>query len=169
MRHPLRFVVRPSGKRYIDRKVIGGVDMVSSSSIEHARDVNRVGVISKTPLLYKGPLEEGYEVILHHNVFRDVYNQQGEFRHSNKRLFEDNFLVDDNLIFMYREEGGEWKCNLDYCFVKPCGRPLRGSLEYSNILPKGTPIGFTPESEYEFLVDGETLYKMRESDIAIVY
>ena len=178
MQHPIRFIVKPLGNKYIQERVVEGGKIITSTSIERAGDVNRVGVVVRVPRMYKGSIKEGYEVVLHHNVFRDVYNQAGDFRHSNKLIEDDNFLVDENSIFMYKGEGEGWNCNLDFCFIRPFkieelgkikNAPLEGTIAYSNVLPTGTHIGFTPESEYEFLIDDEILYKMSERDIAILY
>lgn len=178
MQHPIRFIVKPLGDKYIKEKIVDGGKIITSSSIEHARDVNRIGVVVRVPKIYKGSISEGDSVVLHHNVFRDVYNQSGEFRHSSKLIEDDNFLVDETSMFMYKKEGGEWQCNLDFCFIRPfeieeLGKwkhaPLEGTIVYSNILPTGTHVGFTPESEYEFMIDGEILYKMSDRDIAILY
>ena len=77
------------------------------------------------------------------------------------------------------------KCNLDYCFVKPIlnkdilstekEQPNIGVVKYSNkfleaikITP-GTLVTFTPNSEFEFVIDNERLYCMKSNDIALTH
>jgi hypothetical protein len=72
-----------------------------------------------------------------------------------------------------------------YCFVKPIlnKNPLKnrkeqpnvGIVKYSNkflealkITP-GTLVTFTPNSEFEFIVEGERLYCMKSNDIALTH
>ena len=54
-------------------------------------------------------------------------------------------------------------------------RPGIGVLKYGNSsledfkIQKGDLIGFSPSSEYEFIIDNERLYRMRTNDITIKY
>ena len=76
-------------------------------------------------------------------------------------------------------------CHLDYCFIKPLNNqsllynrkeePNVGIVKYSNklleaagIIP-GTLITFTPNSEFEFIIEGERLYCMKSNDIALTH
>ena len=77
------------------------------------------------------------------------------------------------------------KCNLNYCFVKPIKRlddlstskeqNHIGILKYSNSsldavgLKPGELVIFTPNSEFEFIIEGERLYCMKSNDIAITH
>ena len=77
------------------------------------------------------------------------------------------------------------KPHLDYCFIKPLKnqsllenrkeQPNVGIVKYSNksleaigITP-GTLITFTPNSEFEFIIEGERLYCMKSNDIALTH
>jgi hypothetical protein len=61
----------------------------------------------------------------------------------------------------------------DVIFVDPGEDEQYGTIKYSNEvlrrngIVEGLEIGFTPESEYEFELDGQVLYKMRVSDICL--
>ena len=73
----------------------------------------------------------------------------------------------------------------DYCFVKPLPnedkwsilseQKLLGELTYTNEYLKslnvsiGDVVGFTPESEYEFIIDDTKLYRIQSKDITINY
>ena len=75
---------------------------------------------------------------------------------------------------------GGWSCTNGYTFVKPIKskdnysnnteRPLVGVVKYSDgsFLPTQL-VGFTPSSEYEFVVDGERLYRVMNKFITIEY
>ena len=51
--------------------------------------------------------------------------------------------------------------------------PLRGIIKYVDSdlvdIKKGDLVGFTPSSEYEFIVDGERLYRVLTNAISIKY
>jgi len=77
------------------------------------------------------------------------------------------------------------KCHLNYCFVKPIKeidilkaskeKEHFGILKYSNSslervgLKPGDLVVFTPNSEFEFIIEGERLYCMKSKDIAITH
>ena len=49
-------------------------------------------------------------------------------------------------------------------------RPLIGIVKYSDgTVKKGDLVGFRPNSEYEFIVDGEKLYRVLSNFITIKY
>jgi hypothetical protein len=121
---------------------------------------------------------------VHHNVFRTYYDMKGNHR-SGKSFFKDDlFLVDHDQFFLYND-GVEWKCPGKYCFIEPVGpehswlfnplshQPLIGKIKYINKelidlgLSVGDRISFEPDSEYEFKIDGEDLYRMFTENITI--
>ena len=75
--------------------------------------------------------------------------------------------------------------HLNYCFVKPIKnqntledrkeQPNVGIVKYSNKsleavkIKPGTLITFTPNSEFEFIIEGERLYCMKSNDIALTH
>ena len=83
-------------------------------------------------------------------------------------------------IYMYN-----LKTHLDYCFVKPIKeintlynrkeKEHFGILKYSNKslervgLKPGDLVMFTPNSEFEFIIEGERLYCMKSNDIAVTH
>jgi hypothetical protein len=42
-----------------------------------------------------------------------------------------------------------------------------GLIKHSSVYTEGTKIGFTRNSEYEFVIDDEKIYRMKNSDICI--
>jgi hypothetical protein len=83
------------------------------------------------------------------------------------------------------KKGSTWNAYDRYCFVKPLpaidsyikkpfsNEPLMATMKYPNdyLISKGIKEGdvvcFTPDTEYEFVVDGETLYRMYDTQITI--
>jgi len=185
MRSPFYFIVEPlEGKRYNNTKVIGGIEFITSSSEEDFTVSNREGEVKELPLKYTGPIKKGDTLLVHHNVFK-FYNDMKGRQQSGKSYFKDNmFFIDNDQFFMYKQDG-KWYCHDRYCFVKPIDKqdsfllkrgneePLLGEMVYANdyLLSQGVRpgvrISFQPDSEYEFEVDGEKLYRMFDHQITL--
>ena len=73
---------------------------------------------------------------------------------------------------------------MPFCFVKPIQstnilsnekeQPFKGIIKYvdkdiSSLIEKEDLVGFTPSSEYEFIVDGERMYRVPTNSISIKY
>ena len=186
MRSPFFFIVKPiKGKRYNNSKEIGGIDFITSTSEENHQASNREGIVVSTPLGYAGEIEPGDTLLVHHNVFK-FYNDMRGRQQSGKSYFKDDlFFIDDTQFFMYKKKNN-WICHNKYCFIKPipaiktyihkpfAEEPLMGKIRYINkkLLSKGLKEGdlvtFRPETEYEFNVDGEKLYRMFDHHVTMV-
>jgi hypothetical protein len=189
MRSLNHFIVEPkSGQRYNNTRDISGVEVNISASNEDHSVTNRIGVVGKIPINYNGPINDGDEVIVHHNTFRLTKDTKGVERSSWGHLFGDNFMVDKGDVYAYRSVGETWKAIAPYCFIEPI-KSLKGSLpdtidfnlsevqlfgvmvypneDQSHISP-GELIGFIPESEYEFNIEGKRLYRMKTNMICLV-
>lgn len=185
MKSPFQFIVRPfNGKRYDNTKDIEGVEFITSTSEEDHKFSNRYAEVIETPLGYEGEITVGDTLLVHHNVFKYYFDMQGRQK-SGKSFFKDDlFFIDPEQFFMYKHDG-EWRAYDRYCFVEPIPteesfiykntkeEPLVGVMKYPNkyLLSKGVKPGdrvcFTPESEYEFLVDDEKLYRIYDHQITI--
>jgi hypothetical protein len=187
MKSPHAFIVRPmKGRRYDNIKEIGGVDFITSVSKEDHKASNRFAEVVSTPLDYKGEIEQGDVLLVHHNVFKFYFDMYGREK-SGKSFFKDDlFFIDPDQFFLYNKKG-KW-CGYDkYCFVKPIPKkdfylkkfgakeePLYGKIKYSNKqleklgVKEGDEISFTPHSEYEFNIEGEKLYRMFTDNITMV-
>ena len=186
MRSPFYFIVSPKkGKRYNNTKEIGGVDIITSTSEEDFRFSNREAIVTEIPLGYKGPIKVGYTLLVHHNVFK-FYNDIKGRRKSGKSFFKDDlFFIEPDQYFMYHD-GTQWNAYDRYCFIKPTEvqesflyknikeEPLVGIVKYPNEylisqgVKKGDLVSFKPDSEYEFQVDDEKLYRMFDHQITMV-
>lgn len=186
MRSPFYFIAKPmKGRRYDNTKEIGGIELIVSTSEEDHKFSNRYAEVVELPLGYTGPVRPGDTLLVHHNVFK-FYNDIRGNRRSGKSFFkEDLFFVEPDQFFLYKQDG-EWKSYDKYCFVKPIPaiesyvkkpfseEPLMGEMVYPNdyLISKGVKAGdkvcFSPDSEYEFTVEGEKLYRMFEHQITMV-
>jgi hypothetical protein len=100
----------------------------------------------------------------------------------NRFLFDDIFTIDPDQYYMYKHDG-EWICDGKSSFVRPVEadnslinkgskyEPLVGKVIYPSPYLKsigiknGDNISFAPNSEYEFKIDGETLYRIYNSHL----
>lgn len=185
MRSPFHFIAKPlNRKRYDNTRDIGGVDFIVSTSEEDHRFSNRFAEVIETPIGYSGPIEPGDVLLVHHNVFK-FYNDMKGRQKSGKSFFrDDSFFIDTEQFFLYKKNDS-WHSYDRYCFVRPIkaidsyvkkpftNEPLMGEMVYPNeyLISQGVNSGdkvcFTPDSEYEFTVDGETLYRIYDHQITI--
>ena len=185
MRSPFYFIVKPfMGKRYDNTRDISGVEIVVSTSEEDHKFSNRHAEVIELPLGYIGPIEIGDTLLVHHNAFKFYNDMKGRQRSGKSFFRDDTFFIDTEQFFLYKK-GSTWNAYDRYCFVKPMPaidsyikkpfseEPLMGIMKYPNeyLISRGINSGdhvcFTPDSEYEFEVDGEKLYRMYEHQITI--
>jgi hypothetical protein len=186
MRSPFYFIAKPlKGKRYDNTKEVGGIELIVSTSEEDHKFSNRYAEVVELPLNYNGPVAVGDTLLVHHNVFK-FYNDMKGRQRSGKSFFRDDlFFIEPDQFFMYKR-GSTWNAYDRYCFIKPVPvtesyikkpfseEPLMGIMVYPNeyMIEKGVSHGdmvcFSPDSEYEFNVDGEKLYRMFDHQITMV-
>lgn len=179
MKSPFNFIVQPyNGRRYDNVKKIGDIDLITSTSQEDHTVSNRYATVVSTPIKYEGEIEPGDTLIVHHNVFKYFYDMKGQQK-SGKSFLKDNlFLVDDYQYYMYKHNG-VWKSKDEFCFIQPIEKgdfyldswgneqPLMGRVKYTNNIllsygiDSGDIVSFKPDSEYEFNIEGEKLYRVR--------
>ena len=163
--------------RYNNEVSVGDSSLIVNTEITE-RDfhyVNRIGKVIAT--LPGTGIEKGDEVILHHNVFRRWVDQHGTERNSGSYIEEGKYSVHPDQVFAKRVDGG-WVGCFDNNFVAPIESEdewsvqsevqLQGILFYANEANRsleGLKIGFTPNSEYEFNIDGIKLYRIKSKDL----
>ena len=180
MKSVYNFVVEPIGKRYNNTKKVEGGDLILNTEIYNHQYVNRVAKVISVPIIGDTDIQPGDEVIIHHNVFRRWHNVKGIEKNSRSYFNEDIYFINQDQIFLYKRNG-EWKAPKGFCFVKPLKemddplninieRPLIGIVKYSDGTVKVNElVGFRPSSEYEFIIDGERLYRVLSNFITIKY
>jgi len=175
------FIVEPIKSRYNNIKKIGENNLILNTEIQDHRYVNRNAVVISTPKNVKTNIKIGDEVIVHHNIFRRYSNMRGEEVDSSSYFKENKYFIYLDQIFMYKQDK-RWKSIDEFCFVKPIENnnifstekeiSLMGVVKYienNKLIKKNTLIGFTPNSEYEFIIDNERLYRVPIKSICIKY
>ena len=175
------FIIKPKNKRYDNIKQIGDKELILNSEISDHRYVSRIGIVLSIPKSENTDIQVGDEVIVHHNVFRRWYDVRGIERNSRSYWEENKYFVKSDQIFLYKRNN-KWQAPKGYCFVKPIQSnnillekevPLRGVIKYVDKelkdINEGDLVGFTPSSEFEFIVDGERLYRVLTNSISIKY
>jgi hypothetical protein len=180
MKSVYNFVVTPIGERYNNTKKVEGGDLILNTEIFNHQFVNRVAKVISTPIVGDTDIQPGDEVIVHHNVFRRWHNVRGEEKNSRSYFNESTYLITQDQIFLYKRNN-KWNAPKGFCFVKPLKemddplnvnieRPLIGIVKYSDGTVKVNElVGFRPSSEYEFVIDGERLYRVLSNFITIKY
>jgi hypothetical protein len=180
MRSVYNFVVTPIGERYNNSKKVDGGDLILNTEIYNHQFVNRIAKVISTPIVGDTDIQPGDEVIIHHNVFRRWHNVKGEEKNSRSYFDEDTYFITQDQIFLYKRNN-EWNAPKGFCFVKPLKetddplnvnieRPLIGIVKYSDgTVEVNELVGFRPSSEYEFVIDGERLYRVLSNFITIKY
>ena len=179
MKSVYNFVVTPKGERYNNKKKVGDSELILNTEIYNHQYVNRTAIVKSIPLIGDTDIQPGDEVIVHHNVFRRWHNVKGIEKNSRSFFDENTYLINQDQIFLYKRNN-TWNAPKGYCFIKPlkainqfnieCEKPLQGIVKYSDgTVEVNELIGFRPSSEYEFIVDGERLYRVLSNFITIKY
>jgi hypothetical protein len=179
MKSVYNFVVTPKGERYNNKKKVGDSELILNTEIYNHQFVNRIAKVISTPIIGDTDIQPGDEVIVHHNVFRRWHNVKGIEKNSRSFFNEDTYLINQDQIFLYKRND-TWNAPKGYCFVKPLKaidqfnieseKPLQGIVKYSDgTVEVNELVGFRPSSEYEFIVDGERLYRVLSNFITIKY
>jgi len=173
-------------------KLSNGADLIVNTTIESVIHINRTGRVVSVPSFVT--LEEGDSVIVHHNILRIRNDNSGKEIQSDYHIKDNLFFVPLHEVYMYKRDG-EWNALDPYCFLRPIKKeieektssglfipnpdkkgyngfePNMGELVYGNKqlteidANKGDVLYFADDSEYEFEVDGEVLYRMKTNDI----
>jgi hypothetical protein len=183
MRSPHGFIVEPvGGKLYNNTKKIGDTELILSSSIESFQVTNREAEVLSVPTWYNGPIEKGAIVVVHHNTFRKYNDIHGKEQFSSDLIKDGTYIIYPDSIFAYKNDWAERYSPTDnWCFIKPIKNesdlglrefePLAGTVEISSEILTALGIStkdsvyFTPDSEYEFNIEGSTLYRVDSNDV----
>jgi len=174
------FIIKPLNKRYDNTKKINDKTLIVNTSIEDHKFVSKKALVVSVPAAYSSKIKIGDIVYVHHNIFRRYYDLKGKEKNSSTYFKDDLYFAYPEQIYMYND-----KCHLNYCFVKPIlnkdylrnikEQPNVGILKYSNSfleaikIKPGALVTFTPNSEFEFIVNNERLYCMKSNDIALTH
>ena len=178
MKSVYNFVVKPIGQRYNNVKKVGDKELIINTEIFNHQYVNRLATVISKPIIGDTDINIGDEVIVHHNVFRRWRDIKGIEKNSKSFFNEDTYIVYPDQIFLYKNKN--WKSPKGFCWIKP----IKNKDKYSNKetqdnigIVKYTDgsfkvndlVGFTPISTYQFIIDGELLYRVYTKFITIKY
>ena len=180
MKSLYQFIIKPKKQRYDNIRKINDNELIINTNIENHRFVSKKAVVVSTPAAYVTKINIGDEVYVHHNIFRRYYDIKGKEKNSSTYFKDDLYFAYPDQIYMYNS-----KSHLNYCFVKPIAnkdlllnrkeQPNIGIVKYSNKflesikIKPGALVTFTPNSEFEFIIDDQRLYCMKSNDIAIIH
>jgi len=178
------FIIEPLGDKYKNEIQVGNKKVVVNTQIESWKFVNRLAKVVKTPLAFKTKIKKGDIIIVHQNVFRTFYDMRGEKKKSRSWFKNDLYFCSLDQVYLYKNSTG-WHTFGDRCFIQPIKdtnsltldkeRSLIGILKYGNSslealeINEGDLVGYTPNGEWEFLIDKQRLYCMKSNDIVIKY
>ena len=179
MKSVYNFVVTPIGQRYNNVKKVGDKELIVNTEIFNHQHINRRAKVLLTPIIGDTNIEINDDVILHHNVFRRWHNVHGEEKNSKSYFNEDTYIVQPDQIFLYKKFW-QWHSPKGFCWVKPIKNKDKyansetqeniGIIKYTDGSFKVNDlVGFTPISNYEFVIDGELLYRVYTKFITIKY
>lgn len=182
----LNFIIMRASEAYINE--VDG--MTVNTTIEDVSSINRIGVVVAAP--NNVVVQEGDEILVHHNIMRLRNDTKGNEIESNYYLGDDLYFVALTEVFMYKR-GEDWESLNPFCFVEPIEKKEevqntlfklskkdtsykgyiknKGILRYPNKdlidqgLKTGDTIVFSDDSEYEFNINGKLFYKMATRDI----
>ena len=179
MKSVYSFVVKPIGKRYNNVKKVGDKELIINTEIFNHQYVNRQATVISKPIIGDTDIDIGSDVILHHNVFRRWHNVKGIEKNSKSYFNEDTYIVQPDQIFLYKKFW-QWHSPKGFCWVKPIKNKDKyannetqeniGIIKYTDGSFKVNDlVGFTPISNYEFVIDNELLYRVYTKFITIKY
>jgi hypothetical protein len=179
MKSVYNFVVKPIGERYNNVKKVGDKELVLNTEIFNHQYVNRKATVISKPIIGDTDIDIGSDVILHHNVFRRWHNVKGIEKNSKSYFNEDTYIVQSDQIFLYKKFW-QWHSPKGFCWVKPIKNKDKyansetqeniGIIKYTDGSFKVNDlVGFTPISNYEFVIDNELLYRVYTKFITIKY
>tara|TARA_A100001201_G_scaffold551_1_gene1452 strand:- start:205 stop:795 length:591 start_codon:yes stop_codon:yes gene_type:complete len=173
------FIVEPIGERYDNTTKVGDKELILNTDVSDHSHVNRLARVVSVPRFTDYGIKEGDTVIVHFNVFRRWYDVKGRERNSRSYYKEDRYFVNYDQIFLYKRDE-EWICPQGYCFVQPIKdnselsveteRPLVGIVKHTDGRAElNSLVGFRPNIECEFVIDGKRLYRIPSQFITIKY
>ena len=184
MKSLYQFIVKPKGERYNNTKKIGDTSLLLNTNIESFRHINKEAIVVSTPAAFNTGINVGDTILIHHNIFRRYYDIKGKEKNGSTYFKDDMYFVNLDQVYGYKKDNN-WVMVNNRCFVKPIKEKSSysnekeqkhiGILKYGNNalealqINPGDLVGFTPKSEWEFIIDDERLYCMKSNDIAIKY
>lgn len=187
MKAVFNYIISPVKDRYNNKKVVqtddGEKEVILNTEIFNHQYVSRNAVVMAVPTQIDTPVEVGDEVIVHHNIFRRWHDVRGKERNSSSFISETEYICSPDQLFLYKKDK-EWLAMDGYSFIQPVKsndqlstskeKELVGIVRHIDnsdyeTVAVGDLVGFTPSSEFEFVVDGVRMYRVLTKDICFNY
>ena len=173
------FIVEPIGGRYNNTAKVDDKELILNTDIFNHLHVNRLAKVLSIPKMGNTDIQVGDTVIVHFNVFRRWNDVNGVERNSRSYYKDNKYFVNHDQIFLYKRST-KWICPKGYCFVQPIKdnsqlgtgieKPLVGVVKHTDgRVELNSLVGFRPNIECEFVVDGKRLYRIPSQFITIKY
>jgi hypothetical protein len=176
------FIIEPIGGRYNNTKKVGDQELILNTEIFNHQYINREARVISVPKLLKTDIKINDTVLVHHNIFRRWHNMHGVEKNSRSYIGNNLYSAYEDQVFAYKRDS-EWRALKGYCFVKPIKSNYKfdidkekkaiGIIKYidNDVLGvnNGDLVGFRPLTPYEFIIDGERLYRVLTQTITIKY
>ena len=182
------FIVEPLDGRYNSTMSVGDTELILNTELQNHNYVNRIGTVLQVPYFNETEIEIGDLVIVHHNIFRRFRDIRGTEKNSKSYYEEDKYFVQPDQLYGYSKKDSKSKKNIWFAckgfnFVSPIKetkmlttkfeKPLVGvlTIKDKNLIgaEQGDLVGFTPSSEYEFMIGTERVYRVPTNSITIKY
>ncbi len=183
----VKYVIVESEQDYNNEVTLsGGQKIIVNTTIESVSNINRQVEVVSVP---KGLiLQEGDVIIIHHNILRRKNDVKGREVRSDYWIKDNYYFVPPTEIFLYKRDG-VWYGLDPFVFIEPIKKKPEisktgiylttkekevkntGYIKYINKeleswgLKVGDKVFFKDDSEYEFEIEGQVLYRMKTSDI----
>ncbi len=178
MQSVYNFVVTPIGQRYNNVKKIGDKELILNTENFNHEYVNRLAKVISIPKIGDTDVNVGDEVIVHHNVFRRWKNVRGIEKNSRNYIDENTYLLQPDQLFLYKQNN-VWQVPKGYCWLQPIKNKNKFSIDKEQLVGivkytdgtvnKNSLVGFHASGQYEFVVDGQRLYRVLSNLITIEY
>lgn len=180
-------VILRSERNYNNKVSLNDIEYTVNVDIDNVESINRTATVVAAPV--RSNLSEGDKIIIHHNILREKIHMNGTKVKSQFHIANDYYHCPVSEVLLKKDAKGEWETLLDFVFIKPIkehnvelGHGLvltpesrkgmqsqRATLAITNKNLKGVTVGdtiiFSKNSEHEFFIDGEKLYKCEVQDI----
>ena len=170
------FIIK-TDNRYNNTVDVEGKNLIINTEITEKdyEFVNRIATVVATPSRTTTSIVPGDRIIVHHNIFRRWFDVHGRERNGANYIDEDMYCASADQVYAYNDGSG-WKPTENYCFVEPVMEKKHtwstsnellevGTMVYSPEEFKGLTVGFSPDSEYEFNIEGRKLYRVELNQI----
>lgn len=182
----LHHVLIRTDRSYNNKEKVGNTDFTVNVDIDNVESINRTATVVSAP---EGiDLDSGDVVVVHHNIMRENIRIDKKKTKGMYYIADDYYWVPVSEVIM-KKSNNTWIPLHNFVFLKPIKQEniqlkygltliprsrkgmqeLRAELAITNKKLEGVEVGdkvyFSRNSEHEFIIEGETLFKCEIEDI----